>query len=83
MSERYTQRFACIYDNKESRYVDIPNVSAVLNDRDRLAAEVATLREALRIASEVLLQAGVDVDQELTQRRNRIDAALATSGETP
>ena len=79
MSERYTQRFAGIYDNKESRYVDVPNVSAVLNDRDRLAAEVATLRELVNKCRDYFNATG-GKPVHLSQA---FDAALATRGETP
>lgn len=75
MSERYTQTFQGIFDNKESRHIDIPNVSDVLNDRDRIAAEVETLREAYKtlrmfiwshweIAYEDARQANVENDKD-------------------
>jgi hypothetical protein len=80
MIERYTADSEIHSIYADGQYVDVSSVCKMLNDRDRLAAEVATLRELLREAHIFVPMYG---GSEALGLSKAIDAALTTHGETP
>lgn len=82
MSERYTyevEYHGCVVVYDRQRHCEMHGYAAA-NELNRLAAEVETLRALLR---EALPFIPLYVGDDECALRDRIDAAITTSGETP